>query len=63
MYRDEARLNVLGTLESAESAPKPSVFDMFTDVYAEMPPHLREQRDQMMEHIKKYPEHYDLNEH
>lgn len=31
---------------------------MFDDVYAEIPQHLERQRDEMREHIAKYPEHY-----
>lgn len=63
VLRDKERINVLEAMEAAETADKPPSSEMFTDVYAQMPTHLREQRDEMMEHVKKYPEHYDLDQH
>ena len=61
--KDKERVNVLSALENAESAPKPPISEMFTDVYAQMPKHIRDQRDEAMAHVKRYPDEYDLNSH
>jgi len=42
--RVQAELNVC--IERAEAAPAPSIESMFEDVFEELPPHLREQRDE-----------------
>lgn len=59
--RDIERVEVLKALESAEGKAKPPIDDLFTDVYAELPAHILEQKEELLEHIQKYPEHYDLN--
>ncbi len=40
--------DVDAAIKAAEASPMPSVETIFTDVYAEMPAHLREQRDQTL---------------
>lgn len=45
---------------SAESEKKGSPDLAFSDVYDEMPPLLKRQRDEMKEHVKQYKEHYPL---
>jgi len=54
---------VLRALEAAEGKPKPPLSELFTDVYAEKPQHLKEQEAALAEHIAKYPEHYDGGGH
>ncbi len=61
--RDAERLAVLRALEAAEGKPKPPLSELFTDVYAEKPQHLKEQEAALAEHIAKYPEHYDGGGH
>ena len=56
--RDAERLAVLRALERAEAKPKPRVAELFTDVYASKPPHLREQEQALHAHVAKYPEYY-----
>lgn len=56
--RDAERLAVLRALEAAEGKPKPPLSELFTDVYADKPAHLREQERELAEHVAKYPEHY-----
>lgn len=56
--RDQERLAVLRALERAEGRPKPDVGELFTDVYAEKPRHLREQEAALAAHVALYPEHY-----
>jgi 2-oxoisovalerate dehydrogenase E1 component alpha subunit len=59
--RDQERLLVLQALETAEKRLKPPVEDLFSDVYYEMPQNLKEQKAELLSHIKKYPDQYDLN--
>ena len=41
-----------------EKIAKPPVEDLVTDVYDEVPQHLKKQLDELKQHIKKYPESY-----
>jgi pyruvate dehydrogenase E1 component alpha subunit len=45
--QQEADRQVAAAVEHAESVPPPAVSSMFDDVYAELPWHLREQRDEL----------------
>jgi len=56
--RDEERMAVLRALERAEVKEKPGREDLFTDVYKEKPRHLKEQEEELEEHVRKYPEVY-----
>lgn len=40
-YLKEARKNVLAEFSKAEKLPKPAWTEMFTDVYKDVPPHIR----------------------
>ncbi|KAG2185137.1 hypothetical protein INT44_001927 [Umbelopsis vinacea] len=57
-YRKEARKGIMKSFLAAEKRKKPSVEELFTDVYDELPPNLVEQRQELADLIKKYPEHY-----
>lgn len=46
-------------LEKAEQRNKPSIDQLFEDVYKEKPPHLIKQEKQLQEHLAKYPAHYN----
>ena len=48
-------------LKEAADAPKPGIDELFNDVYEELPWHLREQRDELKAHLKKYEGEYKLN--
>ena len=54
----EEKEAVLDAMRTAERKPKPSVEDLFTDVYKDMPPCLEKQRDQLFGHMSKYPDEY-----
>ena len=56
--RDTERMAVLRALEQAEGKPKPPLSELFTDVYAEKPVHLKEQEAALAEHLAKYPDQY-----
>lgn len=58
----EARSRVLEALEAAEKLPKPPLTDLFTDVYDKLTPNLIEQQNELLNHLKKYPEHYNLSQ-
>ena len=46
--------------EAAEKSKKPPVEAMFTDVYDEWTPRIKQQYNDCMEHIYKYPNEYPL---
>lgn len=47
---------VVDALNEAGKAGKPALSNMFTDVYADMPWHLREQLAEAQLHAQRYPE-------
>lgn len=57
------RKAVLTALATAEKKPKPGVEHLFTDVYADIPEHLRRQSAQLAEHMAKYPDKYTHSGH
>jgi hypothetical protein len=50
------RAQVMASLEAAAKVPKPPLSDLFTDVYREMPWHLKEQMQQTFEAVRRHPE-------
>ena len=54
----EEKEAVIDAMRKAEQKPKPPIEDLFTDVYNEMPPSLKAQRDELLEHMAKYPDFY-----
>ncbi|KAJ1562075.1 hypothetical protein HK405_000071 [Cladochytrium tenue] len=61
--RTKARRAVLDALGSAERAPLPPIDDLFTDVYDELTPELRRQRDEMRELVNRFPDRFDVAKH
>ncbi|NXN00391.1 ODBA dehydrogenase, partial [Sylvia borin] len=53
---------VLEAFEQAEREPKPPPHLLFSDVYLEMPPRLRRQREELQRHLETYGEHYPLQQ-
>lgn len=54
-------VQVMEAFEQAERKPKPSPQQhLFSDVYREMPPHLKKQRAALERHLQHYGEHYPL---
>ena len=60
-YKEEVRKEIMAAVVKAEKILKPDVENLFTDVYKEMPDHLREQYNDLIEHVKLYKEHYPKN--
>ncbi|XP_039909977.1 2-oxoisovalerate dehydrogenase subunit alpha, mitochondrial [Hirundo rustica] len=61
-WRKNSRKMVLEAFEQAEREPKPPPQLLFSDVYREMPPRLRQQREQLERHLETYGEHYPLQQ-
>jgi 2-oxoisovalerate dehydrogenase E1 component alpha subunit len=61
--REKERQTVLDALQTAETRPKPSVSELFSDVYQDKPAHLIRQEQELHEHMSKYPEHYTSDGH
>nr|XP_041568439.1 2-oxoisovalerate dehydrogenase subunit alpha, mitochondrial isoform X2 [Taeniopygia guttata] len=59
-WRKSSRKMVLEAFEQAEREPKPPPRLLFSDVYREMPPRLRRQREELERHLETYGEHYPL---
>ncbi|XP_072932428.1 2-oxoisovalerate dehydrogenase subunit alpha, mitochondrial isoform X1 [Epargyreus clarus] len=62
-FAKEARNIVLKTMQEAEKKKRPHWKEMLEDVYYDMPPHIQKQMQQMEKHLKKYGEHYPLDQH
>lgn len=56
----EVRKNVLKAFSEAEKVKKLPPEELFNDVYAELPKNLQQQRQELKEHLKKYGDHYPL---
>jgi 2-oxoisovalerate dehydrogenase E1 component alpha subunit len=56
--QDEEKMAVIDAMRQAERRNKPSLDEMFTDVYHELPQSLKEQQQQLIEDIAKYPNKY-----
>jgi 2-oxoisovalerate dehydrogenase E1 component alpha subunit len=61
--KKERRVDVLKAFSKAEVRKKPSVSELFTDVYDEMPDSLKEQKKKMEEIVAKYPGFYPTGNH
>lgn len=51
---------VIAAMKRAEQLDKPSLDSLFSDVYQQLPEHLKQQQQQLEAHIKRYPEHFPL---
>jgi TPP-dependent pyruvate/acetoin dehydrogenase alpha subunit len=47
---------VVEALSRAQKEPKPPLGEMFTDVYAALPWHLREQQAEALAHARRHPD-------
>ena len=59
-WRESCKKQVMDALTQAEKRPKPSIDEMFRDVYDEMPEALSQQRDSLWQHLEKYKDDYPL---
>eukprot|EP01121_Diplochlamys_sp_Union-15-3_P020214 TRINITY_DN7826_c0_g1_i3.p1 TRINITY_DN7826_c0_g1~~TRINITY_DN7826_c0_g1_i3.p1 ORF type:complete len:118 (-),score=22.59 TRINITY_DN7826_c0_g1_i3:10-363(-) len=58
-----SRQEVLDAFLLAESKLKPPIKDLFTDVYDELTPALKEQQEELWKHIALYPQEYPIQQH
>jgi 2-oxoisovalerate dehydrogenase E1 component alpha subunit len=58
----QVRKDVLSALGRAEKEKKPAWNELFTDVYDELTPNLVEQKQELIQHIQRHNEHYQLDE-
>lgn len=56
----EVRKQVLKQISVSEKKLKPNWNEMFTDVYAEMPEHLKEQMKELEDHVKAHKDFYPI---
>ncbi|KAK3872025.1 hypothetical protein Pcinc_022872 [Petrolisthes cinctipes] len=59
-WKDDCKRQVMQSFARAERRHKPSWKEMFTDVYDEVPDHIREQYEYMAAHVAEYEEHYPV---
>jgi len=62
-FRTQVRKDILKAFSKAEREKKPPIGDIFSDVFAEPTPELKEQSEQLKEILEKYPDEYDLGEY
>ncbi|TPX32318.1 hypothetical protein SmJEL517_g04526 [Synchytrium microbalum] len=60
-HKKTARADILKAFQDAEKRKKPALSELFTDVYDEIPWHLKEQEKELADIIAKRPEHYDVS--
>ncbi|OZJ04980.1 hypothetical protein BZG36_01773 [Bifiguratus adelaidae] len=60
-YRTTRRKEIMKSFSAAEKRKKPAVSELFTDVYDELTPNLLDQKKELEELMKKYPEHYSTD--
>lgn len=58
-----ARANVLESLKRAEKEKKPKISHLFSDVYDELTPQLKEQQQELNEHLRQYPDFYPIEDY
>ena len=57
-FMQQTRSDILAALKTSEQVAVNPLADIVEDVYAEVPWHLKEQRDALIAHVKKYPSKY-----
>ncbi|HAD49595.1 2-oxoisovalerate dehydrogenase E1 component alpha subunit [Idiomarina aquatica] len=57
-HHAEVKAKVLAALKEAEKVPAPHIDELINDVYDEPTPLLKEQLEELKEHIRKYPDAY-----
>ncbi|CAH1792075.1 unnamed protein product [Owenia fusiformis] len=60
-WMKQSRKMVMESFGRAEKVLKPSPSELLTDVYDEMPEHLKRQNEQLKRHLDQYGEHYNLD--
>jgi len=58
--RNATRKEVLESVKSGERKLRPAIKHLFTDVYDQQTPILKEQEQQLLEHLQRHPDEYHL---
>ncbi|XP_050452383.1 2-oxoisovalerate dehydrogenase subunit alpha, mitochondrial [Cataglyphis hispanica] len=58
---NSTKKEILSVLKEAEKKSKPHWKELFTDVYKEIPDHIRKQMNLMEKHLEEFKEHYPLS--
>jgi 2-oxoisovalerate dehydrogenase E1 component alpha subunit len=58
LHKNAIKKELLEAFTQAEKVPKPALRHLFTDVYDELTPQLKEQEAELHRILKAYPEHY-----
>ncbi|KAI9304380.1 thiamine diphosphate-binding protein [Cunninghamella echinulata] len=59
----KVKQQVMDAFKKAEFRKKPKVDELFNDVYDELPPHLIQQKNELFQLMKKYPEYYNTDDY
>lgn len=59
--KKECRQNVMNAMKKAEKIQKPNLYEIFSDVYDDMPEILKDQQRQLQEHLQNYKDEYPLD--
>jgi 2-oxoisovalerate dehydrogenase E1 component alpha subunit len=57
------KAQILKSFSAAEKRKKPSIEELFNDVYDKMPFHLTEQKKQLDRLCQDYPQHFNTEKH
>ncbi|KAI9217890.1 thiamine diphosphate-binding protein [Blastocladiella britannica] len=57
-FKKDVRKRVLKSFAKAETVEKPALAELFTDVYEELTPILKQQQEELHELMKAHPDHY-----
>ena len=60
-WNSEIRKKILKAFNDAEKVKFAPIDEMFNDVYAELPLHLKRQKEELNAHLKKYGKEYPLD--
>jgi 2-oxoisovalerate dehydrogenase E1 component alpha subunit len=60
-WNTEIRKKILKAFNDAEKVKFAPIDELFNDVYAELPPHLKRQKEELTAHLKKYGNEYPLD--
>jgi 2-oxoisovalerate dehydrogenase E1 component alpha subunit len=59
--REKLRQEVIDSIKRSEAKPRAGIKHIFTDVYSEMPWHLKAQLEGLEKHLETYGDNYDLS--
>ena len=61
--KSRVKKEVAASLQKARKELKPNLDELFNDVFDELPPSLQKQRQEMLDMVKLYKDHYPVKLH